>query len=69
MPECREVIMSEEYADFIAEYGAGSQAAVERFKDLCPQVINDRYVCLYERLKEFPNFGVANNTYNAIYYT
>lgn len=66
MPECREVIMSEEYADFIAEYGASSQAAVERFKDLCPQVINDRYVCLYERLEEFPNFGVAYNTYNAI---
>ena len=66
MPDCREIIMSEEYADFIAEYGTSSEAALERFRDFCPQIINDRYICLYENLENLPNFGVANNTYSAI---
>lgn len=66
MPDCREIIMSEEYADFIAEYGVSSEAAVERFRDLCPQIVNDRYVCIYEKLDNITNFGVANNTYSAI---
>lgn len=66
MPDCREVIMSEEYADFIAEYGTSSEATLERFRDSCPQIISDRYVCLFDRLENLPNFGVANDTYGAI---
>lgn len=66
MPDCREIIMSEEYADFIAEYGVSSEAAVEKFKDYCPQIINERYTCIYESRENLPNFGVANNTYSAI---
>lgn len=66
MPDCREKIMSEEYADFIAEYSTRSEVGVERFRQYCPQIINDRFLCLYERLEDLTNFGVANNTYNAI---
>ncbi len=66
MPDCREIIMSEEYADFIAEYGASSEAAMVRFKEYCPQTISDRFVCLYEKLDRLPGFGVAKYTYNAI---
>lgn len=66
MPDCREIIMSEEYADFIAEYSTSSEEAIERFGNFCPQVISDRYICIYERRDAFSNFGVANNTYSAI---
>lgn len=66
MPDCREVIMSEEYADFIAEYGTSSEATLERFRNSCPQIISDRYLCLFDRLENLSDFGVANNTYGAI---
>lgn len=66
MPDCREIIMSEEYLDFIVEYGTSSEAAMERFKDLCPQVISDRYISLYGKTDGVSSFGVANNTYSAI---
>lgn len=66
MPDCREIIMSEEYGDFIAEYGAGRELALEQYEGLCVQIVSDRYLCIYEKLENLPNLGVAVNTYNAI---
>ncbi len=66
MADCKENIISEEYGDFILEYGVLSEVAYERYKDYCPQFINNRYMSLYERLDNVPNLGVANNTYVAI---
>ena len=66
MPDCRQIIMSQDYGDFIVEYGGGSEKALERFGNDCLQIINERYYCAYEKLANIPNFGVAANTYNAI---
>ena len=66
MPDCRQIIMSQDYGDFIVEYGGGSEKALERFGNDCLQIINERYYCAYEKLTNIPNFGVAANTYNAI---
>lgn len=66
MPDCREKIMSEEYADFIAEYSILSSEIEEKFGEYCPQFISDRYVTLYQELRLVTNFNVANYTYGAI---
>jgi hypothetical protein len=66
MPNCSEIIISEEYADFIVEYGAGTENALQRYADYCPQIINDRYLCIYVSRDALPTFSVADNTYNAI---
>lgn len=66
MPDCREKIMSEEYADFIAEYSILSSEIEEKFGEYCPQFISDRYVSLYQELRLVTNFNVANYTYGAI---
>lgn len=66
MPDCREKIMSEEYADFIAEYSILSSEIEEKFEEYCPQFISDRYVTLYQELRLVTNFNVANYTYGAI---
>ena len=59
MPDCREIIMSEEYGDFIAEYGAGRELALEQYEGLCVQIVSDRYLCIYEKLENLPNLGIA----------
>ena len=59
MPDCRQIIMSQDYGDFIVEYGGGSEKALERFGNDCLQIINERYYCAYEKLTNIPNFGVA----------
>lgn len=66
MPDCREKIMSEEYADFIAEYSILSSEIEEKFQEYCPQFISGRYVSLYQELRLLTNFNVANYTYGAI---
>lgn len=66
MPDCKEIIMSEEYADFVVEYGAGIERARERYKDLCPQFISERFLSIYQRRDNLPDFGVANLSYTAI---
>lgn len=66
MPDCRERIMSEEYGDFIVEYSLENGDRLEAFKNDCPQIINDRFLCVYHDISEYRNFGVANDTYSAI---
>lgn len=66
MPECREKIMSEEYADFIGEFGIDEEVLGERYMDFCPQIINYRYLSLYERLDAIAPIGLQNYPYSSI---
>lgn len=66
MPECREQIMSEEYADFIGEFGIDEEVLNERYTDFCPQIINYRYLSLYERLDGIAPIGLQNYPYSSI---
>ena len=62
---CNNIILSEEYGDFIGRYnGEISEALTEQVE--CTQVIDDSYFCAYYRLDMLPTINVANFTYNVI---
>lgn len=46
---CRDRIMSEEYADFITEYTASTEEFKDEYKEYCPQIVGYRYALVYER--------------------
>lgn len=63
--KCNNIILSEEYGDFIGRYnGDISEALTEQVE--CTQVIDDSYFCAYYRLDMLPTINVANFTYNVI---
>ena len=63
--KCNNIILSEEYGDFIGRYnGDISEALTEQAE--CTQVIDDSYFCAYYRLDMLPTINVANFTYNVI---
>ena len=66
MPECLEKIISEEYADFIWEFGGSREQIEEEFAEFCPQFINYRYVSVYERIDNIPPIGLKNYPYDSI---
>lgn len=65
MPRC-ERITSEEYADFIGRYGNTEDMALQQFDGLCPQLVNDRYVILYERISDIDPISMENYVYSSI---
>ena len=63
--KCNNIILSEEYGDFIGrDNGEISEALTEQVE--CTQVIDDSYFCAYYRLDMLPTINVANFTYNVI---
>ncbi len=66
MAECEELIMSEEVADFIGIYNANREEVLDVYRDFCPQIINDRYVCFYEKREELEAINVQNFPYASI---
>lgn len=62
--ECRPMILSEDYADFIIEYGGDAVSVADRYDAKCLQVINSRYVVIHipvSRMNEVTRFA-----YNAV---
>ena len=60
---CNNIILSEEYGDFIGRYnGEISEALTEQVE--CTQVIDDSYFCAYYRLDMLPTINVANLRFN-----
>ena len=62
--ECRPMILSEDYADFIIEYGGDAVSVADRYDAKCMQVINSRYVVIHtpvSRMNEVTRFA-----YNAV---
>lgn len=66
MPECSEIIMSEEYADFIAEFSRSREEVEKDYAQSCPQFINYRYVSVYERLDRLAPIGLQYYPYGSI---
>lgn len=66
MPECVERIMSEDYGDFIVEFSLGEEATIQRYRDNCPQIIDNRYLSVYEKLENLELLNVENYPYGAI---
>ncbi len=65
MPRC-ERITSEEYADFIGRYGTTDNLALQQFNGLCPQLADDRYVIVYEKLSDIDPINMAYYVYSSI---
>lgn len=66
MPNCSEKIMSENYGDFIAEFSGSEEQALQRYSENCPQLINYRYLSVYENLENINALNVENYPYSAI---
>lgn len=64
MARC-EYITSEEYGDFIGRYN-GNKDNIPQLDGTCPQIVNDRYVILYEKLSEIEPVSMANYVYSSI---
>ena len=63
--KCNNIILSEEYGDFIGRYNGDISEALTGQVE-CTQVIDDSYFCAYYRLDMLPTINVANFTYNVI---
>lgn len=66
MSECKERIISEDYADFIIEIGFRENEAREEYKDLCIQDIGYKFSSIYYPLSEINPISVGEDTYIAI---
>ena len=66
MPECQDIITSEEYGDFIWEIAENPEIIRQKYSEYCPQLINYRYVCAYERLDRIREIGLRNYSYSSI---
>lgn len=66
MPDCTEIIMSEEYADFIARYSTSREDMLNQYGEQCPQFVNDRYMCVYAEIESVPPINVENYIYSSI---
>ena len=66
MAECEEIITSEEYGDFIAEFGGNKENVLEQYMENCPQFVNNRYVILYGKLESIQSLNVENYPYSSI---
>lgn len=66
MAECADIIISEEYGDFIGEFSTSRENVLEQYGENCPQFINDRYVSLYGKLENTKPLNVENYPYSAI---
>lgn len=64
--ECRNIITSEDYADFIIEYNTNQSEFVQRYKDSCPQVVGTRYGIVYEKLENVLPIRVQEYSYRAV---
>lgn len=63
---CREIILSEEYADFITEYEIPSKNIMERFNAVCFQPLDVDYSCVYSPISEIDELSVLNYPYKSI---
>lgn len=66
MPICREVAMSEDYADFIINFAGPESEAVTMFGGVCYQQISGFYGTIYRPLDEIERLSLTNYEYNSI---
>lgn len=66
MPDCREIILSEDYADFIMEYNILPGEIQQQYEDVCVEVMGARYSSIYVNRNNIPPLTISNFTYSAI---
>lgn len=66
MPDCAEIILSEEYADFIARYSTSREDVMNQYGEQCPQFVNDRYMSVYAAIDSIAPVNVENQIYSSI---
>lgn len=63
---CRDIILSQEYADFIVEYGGNIDVMVNTYNPSCYEVINSSYVVIHKPLPEDGRLNPDVYGYNMI---
>ncbi len=63
---CRDIIISEEYADFITEYEIPSRSIIERYGAVCYQALDVVYSCVYVPLGNIKELSIINYPYKSI---
>lgn len=63
---CRNLITSEDYADFIVEFNSGPGEFIRRNTGYCPQVAGSRYGILHESLENILPIRVQKYSYRAV---
>jgi hypothetical protein len=66
MADCREIIVSEDYADFIVNFTGEDDLAKEKFDVDCFQRISSYYGIVYRPLNEISTLSLRNYSYNSI---
>lgn len=66
MPDCREVIISEEYEDAITRYGGSREEAGEFYQLACYQFSLYQYVVLHFPRRTAPPLNLTNFSYSSI---
>lgn len=66
MATCREIPLSEEYADFIVNFAGSDEKVLETFGGECFQRISVSYGTLYSSLSDIDTLSIRNYGYNAI---
>ena len=63
---CRDIIVSEDYADFIEEYEIPSREVMERLGGVCYQSIDINYSCVYVPNDKMKELSLENYKYSSI---
>lgn len=64
--DCRDVIMSEDYADFIVSFISSVESFMENYKDKCPTALSLSYGMVFEPLEKVLPISLAKYTYDSI---
>lgn len=64
--ECGDIYTSEECVDFIGRYSGDRVVAEQMYNGQCPLFVNERYVCLYEKVENLSEVNVSNYIYSSI---
>ena len=66
MDTCKDIIMSQEYGDFIVNFVGSDSEALDRFKVLCFQRISSYYGSIYRPLNELKELSIRNYSFGSI---
>ena len=58
--DCREIILSEEYADAFVEYNQDIEGTMKIYNAVCYQIINEKFAAIHYKLTEEELAGIVN---------
>lgn len=63
---CREVILSQDYADFVVSYGGNLEVMIEAYDPVCYEVIDSQFVVIHRPLPPDGRLNPDAYSYNLI---